>query len=88
MESSPSDYISFWDSIFGNLFVSNKSKRNFINYATDLIDNRLSVEYILESSNNFQLLKKTVLNQEQFEKFDFLTNLSFEEQLREFDIKI
>ena len=66
----------------------NKQKRNFVSLISKVVDNKLSVEYILELSNNFQLLKKSVLNQEQYDKFDYLPNLYFEEQLKEFGIKL
>ena len=54
---------------------------------SQVIDNKLSVENILGLCNNFQLLKKLVLNQEQTQKFDYMNGLSLEEQLREFEIK-
>lgn len=53
-----------------------------------LIDNKLSVEYILELSNNFELLKRKVLTEEEYEQFDKLPYFKLEEQMREFKFKI
>ena len=88
IENNATQYFTFWNSFCMNYYVFNKPKRNFVSLISKVVDNKLSVEYILELSNNFQLLKKSVLNQEQYYKFDYLPNLSFEEQLKEFGIKL
>ena len=70
IENNPTQYFSFWNSFCINYIIFNKQKRNFVSLISKVVDNKLSVEYILELSNNFQLLKKSVLNQEQYYKFD------------------
>ena len=88
LENSAIQHFSIWNSFCFNFCILNTKKRNFIQLVSQVIDNKLSVEYILELCNNFQLLRKLVLTQEQNQKFDSMNHLSLEEQLKEFDIKL
>lgn len=65
----------------------NPLKKGFIDLASEVIDNKLSVEYFLESSNNLELLKKFTLNQEQCENFNRMSLVPLKEQLNEFNIQ-
>jgi len=86
-ENNSIKYFSFWDTICVRSCIYNSLKRKFIKIATELIDNKLSVEYFLQVSNNVELLKKLTLNDEQNEKFDNMVYLPLKEQLNEFKIK-
>jgi hypothetical protein len=83
--SRPCQHFSFWDSICLNCFIINRRKRNFINMISDLINQKLSVEYILELSNNFELLKRKTLTKDQCREFDEKPHLNLDEQIREFN---
>ena len=61
-------------------------KRRFVRFANELVDNKLSLEYYLEISNNLEFLKRLTLNEEQYEEFDKIPHLKFEEQLKQFKI--
>ena len=77
---------SFWNTICFTVCIPNTKKRNFINLIAKLIDNKLSIEYFLEFTNNFEILKKLTLKEEEYENFDKLPNLNLDEQLKEFNI--
>lgn len=68
--------------------IPNLKKRSFISLASKVIDNKLSIGYFLELSTNFEILKKKLLDQEEFQNFNKLPFLSLEEQLKEFNIEI
>ena len=48
-----------------------------------LINDKLSVEYILELSNSFEILKRTALTEDQYKEFDELPYLTLDEQIKE-----
>lgn len=77
---------SFWNSLCFNFCIINKKKKNFVRITSQIIYNRLSVEYLLKLSNNFEALKKKTLNDEEYENFAVTSKRSFEEQMKEFDI--
>ena len=86
-ENNSIKYFSFWDTICLRSCIYNPLKRKFIKFATELIDNKLSVEYFLQVSNNVEILKKLTLNDEQNEIFDDMRHLPLKEQLNEFNIR-
>ena len=51
-----------------------------------MIDNKVSVEYFLEFTNNFEILKKITLDENERENFNNLPFLTLEEQLNQFEI--
>ena len=51
-----------------------------------IIDYKLSVEYLLKLSNNFEALKKKTLNEEEYENFENTAKISFEDQMKEFNL--
>lgn len=59
-------------------------KRDFISVISEVIENKLSVEYFLELTNNFRNLKILLLDENQLEKFNALPYLNLEKQLEEF----
>ena len=85
--SRPCQHFSFWDSICINSFIINRRKRNFVKMISNLINNKLSVEYILELSNNFELLKRKILTGDQYREFDEIPHLTLDEQIKEFNSK-
>ena len=84
---SPHKYFSFWDTVCFTRFIYNQKKRNFITIISQVIDNKLSVEYLLKLSNKFETLKKITLDNEQHENFENLSQMTLEEQMKEFGIK-
>ena len=86
-ENNSIKYFSFWNTICFRSCICNSLKRKFIKIATELIDNKLSVEYFLQVSNNVEILKKLTLNDEQNEIFDDMRHLPLKEQLNEFNIR-
>ena len=53
---------------------------------SSLIDKKLSLESFLQLSNNFELLKKKILTEDQYREFDELPYLRLDEQLKEFNL--
>ena len=47
----------------------------------------MSVEYLLKLSNNFDILKKKTLDNEQYENFENIPQLTLEQQMKKFGIK-
>ena len=85
--SKNGQHFSFLNSFCFSFCIINKKKRNFVKLISELINNKLSVEYILESSVNFELLKKIILNEEQYENFKNLPYLTLADQMKEFNIE-
>ena len=86
-KTKPLQHANFWDKICFSFCIFNKNKRTFLQLASLVIDNKLSVETILELSNNFELLKQKVLNEEEYKKFNDVPFLNFREQMKEFNIE-
>jgi hypothetical protein len=63
-----------------------KKKKNFVRIISLIINNKLSVEYLLKLSNNFEALKKKILNNEEFENFEISATRTIKEQMKEFNI--
>ena len=85
--SKPFQFFSFWDSFCFSCCILNSKKRHFVRLISKIIDEKLSVEYILELSNNFEMLKKIVLDEEQYENFGNLPPFTLTKQMEELDIK-
>ena len=85
-ENNSIKYFSFWNTICFKFCIINRMKRRFVRFANELVDNKLSLEYYLEISNNLEFLKRLTLNEEQYEEFDKIPHLKFEEQLKQFKI--
>ena len=85
--SRPCQHFSFWDSICLNSFIINRRKRDFVKIISDLVNKKLSLESFLELSNNFELLKRKILTEDQYTEFNELPNLTLDEQIKEFNSK-
>ena len=85
--SKPLQFFSFCDTFCHKRLILNSKKRNFVRLISKIIDDKLSVEYILELSNNFEMLKKIVLDEEQYENFGNLPPFTLKKQMEELDIK-
>jgi hypothetical protein len=77
---------TFWNSLCFNFCIINKRKKNFVRIISKIIYNKLSVEYLLKLSNNFEALKKKTLNNEEFENFAILGNRTIKEQMKDFNL--
>jgi hypothetical protein len=80
-------YYSFLDTFCFKKCICNPLKRRFIDIVSKLINQKLSIEYYLESSNNIDILRKIMLNEEQDEKFLNYPHFTLKEQLKEFKIE-
>jgi hypothetical protein len=64
--------------------IINKKKRHFFKLATNIIDKKLSLEYLLKFYSNFEKLKLLVLTKEQQDIFTAIPNFKLEKHLSEF----
>ena len=78
---------SFWNSFCFSSFICNKYKRNFVRIISQVIDKKLSVDHLLKISNNLEMLKEFTLNEEDLKTFNELPPLTFDEQMRLFNIE-
>lgn len=79
--------LNFWDKICFNCCIINKRKKSFLNSATKVIDYKLSVEYLLELSNEFQVMKEVFLEEEIADKNRKFFFFSLNDLLEEIKIK-
>lgn len=79
-------YFSFLNTLCCKFCIINPIRQKFIKLASKLVDKKLSIENILEVSNDLEILKKINLNDEQIYVFNDFPHLTFKEQLKEFKI--
>ena len=77
---------SFWNSICFSHFICDKNKRNFIKLISPVIYKKLSIEYFLKISNNFEMLKEFVLNEDEIKNFNELPPMNLDKQIKLFEI--
>lgn len=77
------NFLNFFDLFCFKELLTNKKKRNFLKLANEIINKKLSIEYILKSYSNFEKLKMIVLNKEQINNFNSIPNFKIEKHLTE-----
>jgi len=80
-------YYNFWETLCFSFCIFKKKKRNFFNMISQIINNKISIEYLLKLSNRFENLKLVSLNDEEIKSFDTMSPMSLEEQMKEFGLK-
>jgi len=65
--------------------IMNKTKRNFFQLASKIIENKLSLEYKIRNYFNLEKLKLFSLNQDQIDYFNSLPNFKIEKHLSEIE---
>jgi hypothetical protein len=83
-ETNSSNHFNFFNTICFNKCICNKQKRDFVSKVSKIIDCKVSIEYFLELTNNFEILKRFTLNEKQYEEFNNYPYFNIEEQLNEF----
>ena len=79
-------FFNFYDLICFRELLVNKNKRNFLKIAIDIIDKKLSIEYLLKFYSNFEKMKLILMNNEQVNELNSIPNFKIEKHLREFFI--
>lgn len=87
-ENKSIKYFSFLNTICCEFCIINPRRRKFVSLVNQLIDKKLSIENILDVSNDLEILKNINLNEEQLYGFNDLPHLTFKEQLKQFKINI
>lgn len=63
--------------------IFEKRKRNFMKLSNDIIDKKISLEYLLKFYSNLEKIKIILLNKEQQKIFSAMPNFSMEKHVNE-----
>ena len=72
------NFLNFFDKICFNNLIFNKDRKKFVQLANEIIDKKMSVEYLINSMSNVEKLKFLVLNEEQKEYFQSMPKFDFQ----------
>ena len=76
---------SFWNSICFTCFICNKTKRNFVELISKVIYRKLSLDHILKISNNLDMLKDFILNEEELKILNELPTRNLQDHLKQME---
>ena len=63
--------------------IFEKRKRNFMKLSNDIIDKKISLEYLLKNYSNMEKMKIILLNKDQQEVFSAMPNFRLEKHVND-----
>jgi len=76
-------FFTFLDLFCFKEIIIGKTKRNFFQLASNIIDHKLSLEFQLSHYSDFEKLKLLILNQEQLDCLKIIPKLNLEKHLND-----
>lgn len=63
--------------------IFKKRKKKYLTLTSNIIDKKISLEFMLKYFSNFEKLKSMLLNKEEQEKFYSISNFKLDQQIKE-----